>query len=228
MFGSFSSEHLERYAQLAAEKAGVNFAEGDYYDFRRCVRPNGTSYGTSGQCRKGTEQAKEVVKKETKNNDVAEIKEGFKKFFKENPDARDESHTSTMFAWNGDEALQEKLDKYLAKEFKNNVSPEEKKIFVEYAKEYAKDKEGFLMNDDEVYGFYEYVQIVQSKMLNKLGPVGKKIDKASYKGTDEFPLGFRYTATEDDVRDDYNQGRFGPGSMQEEMPSPQDILKLME
>jgi tRNA A-37 threonylcarbamoyl transferase component Bud32 len=30
--------------------------EQDFYDFRRCVRPNGTAYGTGGQCRKGDEQ----------------------------------------------------------------------------------------------------------------------------------------------------------------------------
>jgi hypothetical protein len=80
MFGSFSSEHLERYAQLAAEKAGVNFAEGDYYDFRRCVRPNGTSYGTRGQCRKGTEseaKKEETNKKGMTKKDVDKIFEGF-------------------------------------------------------------------------------------------------------------------------------------------------------
>jgi hypothetical protein len=29
----------------------------DFYDFTRCVRPNGTAYGTGGQCRKGHEEA---------------------------------------------------------------------------------------------------------------------------------------------------------------------------
>jgi hypothetical protein len=29
-----------------------------YLDFTRCVRPDGTAYGTRGKCRKGTEQAK--------------------------------------------------------------------------------------------------------------------------------------------------------------------------
>ena len=28
----------------------------DYYDFTRCVRPDGSAYGTGGRCRKGTEQ----------------------------------------------------------------------------------------------------------------------------------------------------------------------------
>jgi hypothetical protein len=30
------------------------------WDFVRCVRPNGTAYGTKGKCRKGTEEAKEA------------------------------------------------------------------------------------------------------------------------------------------------------------------------
>ena len=38
---------------------GENFSELPY-DFTRCVRPDGSAYGTKGKCRKGTEQAKEV------------------------------------------------------------------------------------------------------------------------------------------------------------------------
>jgi hypothetical protein len=60
MTGSFSEEALALYSQLAAEKAGLNFAEGDSYDFTRCVRPDGSTYGTSGRCRKGTETAPKV------------------------------------------------------------------------------------------------------------------------------------------------------------------------
>jgi hypothetical protein len=55
MNGFFSEEALERFAQLAAQTQAANFAEGDFYDFTRCVRPNGTAYGTGGKCRKGTE-----------------------------------------------------------------------------------------------------------------------------------------------------------------------------
>ena len=57
MKGSFSEEALRAYAQLAAEKAGLNFAEGDSYDFTRCVRPDGSAYGTKGQCKSGTQKA---------------------------------------------------------------------------------------------------------------------------------------------------------------------------
>ena len=30
------------------------------YDFTRCVRPDGTAYGTGGKCKKGTEEAKDI------------------------------------------------------------------------------------------------------------------------------------------------------------------------
>ncbi len=228
MFGSFNPDYLERYAQLAAERVGVDFTEEGTYDFTRCVRPDGSVYGTSGKCRKGTETGeREEVKKEAKNNDVTDLKEGFKKFFKENPDALDENFTTTMFNYYGDDDLQDKLDAYLVKEFKNNVSQEEKKKFVEIAKEYAKDKEKFLEDEDKVMDVYERVVMVQDKMLNKLGPVGKKMAGGFYHGQDEFPLGYRYGVSKDDVRDDYNYGRFGDQSVLEEPPSPQDILKLL-
>lgn len=36
-----------------------NFAETSTLDYTRCVRPDGSAYGTSGQCRKGTQAEKE-------------------------------------------------------------------------------------------------------------------------------------------------------------------------
>jgi hypothetical protein len=58
MTGSFSEEALRAYAELAAQKQGLNFAEGDdHYDFTRCVRPDGSAYGTKGQCKSGTQKA---------------------------------------------------------------------------------------------------------------------------------------------------------------------------
>ena len=55
MKGSFSEDALEQFARLAAEKQGLDFAEGEVYDFARCVRSDGSFYGTGGKCRKGTE-----------------------------------------------------------------------------------------------------------------------------------------------------------------------------
>jgi len=55
MEGSFSEESLAKYAKLAAQSQPVNFSEKGVYDFTRCVRPNGSAYGTGGHCRKGEE-----------------------------------------------------------------------------------------------------------------------------------------------------------------------------
>jgi hypothetical protein len=57
--GSFSSDALQAYKTLIAEQHPSDFSEGETYDFTRCVRKDGTVYGTAGQCRKGTEQVKE-------------------------------------------------------------------------------------------------------------------------------------------------------------------------
>ena len=57
MKGSFSEEALLQFAELAAQAQSLEFSEGGTYDFTRCVRPNGSAYGTGGQCKKGTEEA---------------------------------------------------------------------------------------------------------------------------------------------------------------------------
>jgi hypothetical protein len=62
--GSFSSDALQAYKTLIAEQHPSDFSEGGTYDFTRCVRKDGTVYGTAGQCRKGTEEAKESVSRE--------------------------------------------------------------------------------------------------------------------------------------------------------------------
>jgi hypothetical protein len=55
MKGSFSEEALLRFAELSAESRGLDFSEGSVYDFTRCIRPDGSTYGTGGRCRKGSE-----------------------------------------------------------------------------------------------------------------------------------------------------------------------------
>jgi hypothetical protein len=55
MKGSFSDEALLHYAELVAHAQPADFSEGDTYDFTRCVRPNGSFYGTRGKCKSGTE-----------------------------------------------------------------------------------------------------------------------------------------------------------------------------
>ena len=62
--GTFTSESIEQLYSSYAEKHGAsdsydenaqNFAEA--YDFTTCERPDGSKYGTSGQCRKGKESS---------------------------------------------------------------------------------------------------------------------------------------------------------------------------
>jgi hypothetical protein len=54
MLGSFSQKSLETFQDLVSE----GLPEEEVFDFARCVRPDGTAYGSRGKCRKGTEQAK--------------------------------------------------------------------------------------------------------------------------------------------------------------------------
>lgn len=74
--GAFS---LQERAEEAREAFGYSFSEAvsdefpfveeavttllSSYDFTRCVRPDGSSYGTGGKCRKGTESAKSAEPK---------------------------------------------------------------------------------------------------------------------------------------------------------------------
>jgi hypothetical protein len=64
MLGSFSSESLEEYARVIAEKSPtVDYSETDTYDFTRCVRPDGSAYGTGGRCVKGSQEDKKAADK---------------------------------------------------------------------------------------------------------------------------------------------------------------------
>lgn len=61
MKGRISEEALAAYSSLVAELYSDNFSEYmSEYDFTRCVRANGSAYGTGGKCRLGTEEAKEI------------------------------------------------------------------------------------------------------------------------------------------------------------------------
>ena len=59
--GGFTKEALDAFQSLQSEKVFADFSEGDFYDFTRCVRPDGSAYGTKGKCRQGTEGAKQEV-----------------------------------------------------------------------------------------------------------------------------------------------------------------------
>jgi len=65
MKGYFDEKSLEAYNLLIADREGVDFSEGEIYDFTRCVRANGSFYGTSGRCRQGSPAG---PKEETEGN----------------------------------------------------------------------------------------------------------------------------------------------------------------
>jgi hypothetical protein len=75
MKGYFSEETLKQFSQLAGESFGTDFSESGTYDFTRCVRPDGSAYGTNGKCRKGTEGEKKVeAPKVSPNKPSKEVK----------------------------------------------------------------------------------------------------------------------------------------------------------
>lgn len=100
MLGSFNEEALEKYAEKAAEKAVFSFSEGDLYDFTRCVRPDGSAYGTGGSCRKGTEGEKEIkekaAKKETTQDKVQKLTDALMSRAEENSNWSNELHAAAL------------------------------------------------------------------------------------------------------------------------------------
>jgi hypothetical protein len=59
MRGTFSEDALLKFSELVSVLDTADFSEAETYDFTRCVRPDGSAYGTKGKCRKGSEQAKD-------------------------------------------------------------------------------------------------------------------------------------------------------------------------
>ena len=74
MYGSFSEESLAEFIKLTYGDEAENFSEEDFFSFTRCVRPNGSTYGTAGRCKKGTEtSAKEVAPSSSRTRPKAAI-----------------------------------------------------------------------------------------------------------------------------------------------------------
>jgi hypothetical protein len=55
MRGTFSEDALLKFSELVSILDTADFSEAETYDFTRCIRPDGSAYGTGGKCRKGTE-----------------------------------------------------------------------------------------------------------------------------------------------------------------------------
>jgi hypothetical protein len=71
MNGYFSQEAMEAFTKAVGEE---NFSE-SLFDFTRCVRPDGSAYGTSGKCKAGTEEAKQEETPKPKRA-AKELKDG--------------------------------------------------------------------------------------------------------------------------------------------------------
>lgn len=52
MYGSFSDDSLDNYQEILnyLNNPSLEFSEESLYDFTRCLRPNGSAYGTRGTC----------------------------------------------------------------------------------------------------------------------------------------------------------------------------------
>jgi hypothetical protein len=74
MKGFVSEEALAEYSRLAAEKLGVDFSEGEVYDFARCMRADGSFYGTRGKCRKGSDAGDAPAKEKSGKSGTREEK----------------------------------------------------------------------------------------------------------------------------------------------------------
>lgn len=59
-FGGFTEAALAAYQKALEGKEGLDFSEGETYDFTRCVRADGSVYGTRGKCKKGKETGAKV------------------------------------------------------------------------------------------------------------------------------------------------------------------------
>jgi len=80
MKGYFDEKSLEAYNLLIADREGVDFSEGEIYDFTRCVRADGSFYGTSGRCRQGSpagpkEEAEKTGRQRTRSEKSARSKD---------------------------------------------------------------------------------------------------------------------------------------------------------
>jgi hypothetical protein len=72
--GTFSNVSLKTYEALVADTFSLDFSEAQVYDFTRCVRPDGSAYGTPGKCKRGTEQAKLPDESQNKQEGEEDLK----------------------------------------------------------------------------------------------------------------------------------------------------------
>lgn len=95
MLASFSLESLD--------KVGLLLGSSNVLDFTRCMRPNGTAYGTAGECRKGVERPEEEA--ERQDREKSQIQYLLDKRYSDDPERK----TKVMNSYKANEALAEKI-----------------------------------------------------------------------------------------------------------------------
>jgi len=63
--GHLNEESIARFTEHFEDNIEFSESTEDFVDFARCQRPNGTFYGTNGQCRKGTPTSEKAPEKKT-------------------------------------------------------------------------------------------------------------------------------------------------------------------
>ena len=106
MKGYFSEETLSKYATLVSEQSGINYSEGQVYDFRRCMMPGGEIYGTKGQCKVGKQIAEAPVAKAGKKGEkvdtdsmMSKLKRKFMEKIGREMSPREIAQAGNMLGW---------------------------------------------------------------------------------------------------------------------------------
>lgn len=79
VLGGFSEEALNAYQQAIIEEKELDFSEGDTYDFARCVRPDGSAFGTRGKCLPPNKAAASTGAAAASAREGKAVEDGFKK-----------------------------------------------------------------------------------------------------------------------------------------------------
>ena len=74
------------FSKCAIEKVNELLPEEFMFDYTRCVRPDGTAYGTAGKCRKGVERPEE--EKESQEYEDRQFKYMLEKRYSDDPDLK--------------------------------------------------------------------------------------------------------------------------------------------
>jgi hypothetical protein len=176
MKGSFSEEALLQYSELIAQKDSLDFIEGDTYDFTRCVRPDGSSYGTGGKCRKGSEAAKEEAEKVKRQVATAEKGKAAAREFGHNNKVREDTVNKGAKALSdGNPKLEKSIRSRIESKF-DSATPEDRermirgdwKALLEESKSRAKKDPDEYVKEEAKRGRAEAIAVNKEAFKDKL------------------------------------------------------------